>query len=126
MTLSKQSTVAELRHKIDRKRIRALELQMDTRDANEWDSLNAVRWELQDLDTDLYQSQYIKNNEKIEKLIGKIQESSEDARQIIETLDRIKKVIKKARKKLKKNSPRFKELSQFLNETKSLTKVFQE
>ena len=62
MSLDKNSTVAELRTELERKRKRALDLQMNTTDMDEWKNLNAIRWELEDIDNDLYRSRFINRN----------------------------------------------------------------
>ena len=120
MSLDKNSTVAELRSELDRKRKRALDLQMNTTDMDEWKNLNAIRWELEDIDNDLYRSRFIKNNEKLEKLIDQIDRSGEDAGKIIETLNNAKDVLQKARTELKSVSAMFGELNNFYMETEEL------
>ena len=119
MTLSMDSTLAELRNEIRRKQDRALELQANTTDAVEWSSLNTLRWELDDLDKSLYLNQFIQNNDTLEKLTREIRRTN-DAKRINETLERVKKAISVARAKLQKTSSMIGELNQFFEETKSL------
>lgn len=123
MSLDKNSTVAELRTELERKRKRALDLQMNTTDMDEWKNLNAIRWELEDIDNDLYRSQFIKNNESLARLIDQIDSSVEDARKIVETLNNAKEVLQKARAELKNASAMFGELNNFYQETEELLAV---
>ncbi len=125
MSLNKNSSVAELRSELDRKRNRTLDLQTNTKDPDEWNNLNDIRWELEDLDNDLYLSQFIKNNEKLEKLIGEIEQSGEGARKIVATLNDAKKTLMRARDGLKKASAMFGELDNFYKETEALLKTLQ-
>ena len=64
MELNSDSTIAELRNELDRKRRKAIDLQMNTTDPDEWAVLNSLRWELEDLDKDIYLGHFIKNNDK--------------------------------------------------------------
>jgi len=123
MSLDGNSSVAELRSELDFKRRRALDLQLNTKDADEWKNLNAIRWELEDLDNDLYQSQFIKNNEKLEKLIGQIEKSGEEAAKIVTTLNKAKEVLQKARQQLKQTSPIVGQQDAFYRETEELLAV---
>jgi len=120
MNIDENSSVAELRSELDRKRKRALDLQMDTTDPDEWKHLNAVRWELEDLDTDLYLSRFIKNNDKLEKLIGQIEQAGEGARKIVETLKEIRTAVQTARSALEKASAMFPELDAFYTEIEKM------
>ncbi len=120
MSLDKNSTIADLRSELDRKGKRALDLQTNTTDPTEWSNLNAIRWELEDLDNDLYLSQFVKNNDKINKLIGQITESSKKAKKILATLEEAKKILSKARTELQQTSAMFNELEGFYNETEAL------
>ncbi|RLJ17469.1 hypothetical protein DJ031_14200 [bacterium endosymbiont of Escarpia laminata] len=120
MSLDKNSTIADLRSELDRKGKRALDLQTNTTDPTEWSNLNAIRWELEDLDNDLYLSQFVKNNDKINKLIGQIAESSKKAKKILVTLDEAQKILSKARTELQQTSAMFDELEGFYNETETL------
>jgi len=126
MSLNGNNSVAELRSELDRKRKRALDLQTNTTDPEEWKNLNAIRWELEDIDNDLYRSQFIKNNEKLKKLIGQIKQSGEKARKIIATLNDAKKALKKARSELKSTSAMFGELNNFYTETEALLETLRE
>lgn len=120
MTIDENSSVAELRSELDRKRKRALDLQMDTTDPEEWKNLNLVRWELEDLDRDLYLSPFIKNNDRLEKLIGQMEEATEGAQKIVETLKKIRSALQTARSSLKKTSAMFPELDAFYTEIKKM------
>ncbi|RLJ17332.1 hypothetical protein DJ030_14890 [bacterium endosymbiont of Escarpia laminata] len=120
MSLDKNSTITDLRSELDRKGKRALDLQTNTTDPTEWSNLNAIRWELEDLDNDLYLSQFVKNNDKINKLIGQIAESSKKAKKILVTLDEAQKILSKARTELQQTSAMFDELEGFYNETETL------
>lgn len=123
MSVDKNSSVAELRSELDRKRKRALDLQTSTTDPDEWKNLNTIRWELEDLDRDLYLSQFIKNNEKLEKLIGQMEEASEGAKKIVETLNEIRNAVVKARSTLKAASSMFPELDSFYTEVEEMLKT---
>ena len=123
MAVNRQSTVAELRNELDGKRRRALELQANTTDEGEWSQLNTIRWELEDLDKDLYLSQFIKNNDKLEKLISEVEASTEQAQKIVQTLEEARRAVQGAREKLKQTSPMFEELNNFLAETEAMLNV---
>ena len=123
MSIDKNSSVAELRSELDRKRKRALDLQMSATDPEEWKNLNTIRWELEDLDRDLYLSQFIKNNEKLEKLIGQLAAAGEEAKKIVETLDEIRNAVKMARSTLKTASSIFPELDAFYTEIENMLKI---
>ena len=120
MTIDENSSVAELRTELDRKRKRALDLQMETTDPEEWKNLNVVRWELRDLDRDLYLSQFIKNNEQLEKLIGQMEQAVEGAQKIVETLKEIRSAVQTARSALKQASAMFPELDTFYTEIEKM------
>ncbi len=123
MSVDKNSSVAELRSELDRKRKRALDLQMSATDPDEWKNLNIIRWELEDLDRDLYLSQFIKNNEKLEKLIGQLEAASEGAKKIVETLKEIRNAVEEARSTLKTASSIFPELDAFYTEIEDMLKI---
>ena len=123
MSVDKNSSVAELRSELDRKRKRALDLQMSATDPDEWKNLNIIRWELEDLDRDLYLSQFIKNNEKLEKLIGQLEAASEAAKKIVETLKEIRNAVEEARSTLKTASSIFPELDAFYTEIEDMLKI---
>lgn len=123
MSLSKNSTVAELRNELERKRAKARELQMNTTNHREWVSLNTLRWELEDLDRDIYLSQFIKNNDKIAKLIGEIEEATAEAQKLITTIGEVEKALIDTRAKLKSTSTMFDEISSFLDEVEATIKV---
>jgi len=124
MNIDKNSSVAELRSELDRKRRNALDLQMNTTDPGDWNNLNTIRWELEDLDNDLYLSSFIRNNEKLEKLIGQIEEASEGAKKIVETLNSIKNAVQKARSALKTTSAMFTDINTFYKEIEALIEIF--
>jgi hypothetical protein len=126
MNIDKNSSVAELRSELDRKRKRALDMQTSTTDAAEWKTLNALRWGLQDLDNDIYLNQFIKNDDLINSLIGQIDQASEGAKKIVSTLNNVKTVLQQARQELKEASAMFKELDAFYTETETLLNVLQE
>ena len=123
MSLNKNSTVGELRNELECKRRKATELQMNTTNAREWLSLNTLRWDLEDLDKDLYLSQFIKNNDKLAKLIGEIQKATAEAQKLIATIEDVKQSLVSARAKLKNTSPMFDEISSFLDEVELTIKV---
>ncbi|MHC4553023.1 MAG: hypothetical protein ACYSUT_09715 [Planctomycetota bacterium] len=123
MHIDKNSSVAELRSELDRKRRQTLEFQATTTDPVEWSNLNVIRWDLEDLDKDIYLSQFIKNNDKLEKLIGKIEQATQEAQKIKTTLDNVLASLKKAREELKQNSAIFEELSHFYTEVDGLIDV---
>ena len=123
MSIDNNSSVAELRSELDRKRKQALDLQTDTTDPDEWNNLNTIRWDLEDLDRDLYLSQFIKNNDKLEILIGQIEESGEEAKRIAATLETVTETLKKARAELKDTSAMFGELDDFYKKTDELIKT---
>ncbi len=120
MTINENSSVAELRTELDRKRKRALDLQMDTTDPDEWKNLNTVRWELEDLDRDLYLSPFIKNNDTLEKLIGQMAQAGEGAKKIVETLKEIRSAVQTARSALNQASAMFPELDAFYQEIEKM------
>jgi DNA repair ATPase RecN len=126
MSIDNNSSVAEVRSELDRKRRRALDLQTSSTDPNEWNNLNTIRWDLEDLDTDLYLSQFIKNNDKLEILIGQIQKSGEKAEKIAATLQNVSETLQKARAELKNASAMFGELDCFYKEIDELIKTLRE
>lgn len=123
MGLDKNSTVAELRSELRGRRMRALDLQLNTTDIDQWRALNTVRWDLKDLDTGIYLNQFIKNNDKIAKLIGQIQKSTKGAKAIADALKSAKQTLKKARTKLKDASAMVEELDAFYKETQTLLRL---
>ena len=123
MNISTKSTVAELRNELERKRRKAQELQMNTTNAGEWASLNTLRWELEDLDKDIYLSQFIKNNDKIAKLVGVIAKTTSEAQKLIVTIKEVEQALINARAKLKSTSPMLDEISSFLDEVELTIKV---
>jgi len=123
MKLSENNTVAELRSELDRKRKKALELQMNTSDPEEWSGLNSLRWELEDLDKDLYLAQFIKNSDKLAKLVNQIESAAAEAQKLVKTLAEIEQVLKDARGKLKAASPLLDELSSFLDEVEETLQI---
>jgi hypothetical protein len=125
MIMDKNNTVAELRSELDQKRKRILDMQTGTTDPAEWKALNTLRWGFQDLDNDIYLSQFIKNNDLIEKLIGQVDQAGEEAKKIVITLNNLKETLQKAHEELKKTSAMFKELDAFYTETEALLNVLQ-
>ncbi len=125
MGLGKNNTVAEMRSELDRKRKRALDLQANTTDAEEWQNLNTIRWDLEDLDNDLYRSQFVRNNDKLEVLIGQIKQADKEGTRIISTLNDIKGAVQRARLALQSISSMFDELDTFYKETEALLDTFQ-
>jgi cell fate (sporulation/competence/biofilm development) regulator YlbF (YheA/YmcA/DUF963 family) len=123
MKLSTNSSVAELRNEIERKRKKAQELQMNTTDPDEWASLNILRWELEDLDKDLYLSQFIKNTDKLAKLVGKIEGATTEAQKLVNIIEDVEQALKSARAKLKSSSPMINEIKGFLDEVDAMMKV---
>jgi len=123
MSLTSQSTVAELRSELDTKRRRALDLQAATDDAEEWAVLNTLRWELEDLDRDLYQGQFIRNNDRLERLVAQIESATDDAQRILRTLDEVRAAVSRAREKIRSTSSIFGEMDVFLVETEALLDV---
>ena len=123
MNLSTNSSIAELRNEIERKRKKAQELQMNITDRDEWATLNTLRWELEDLDTDIYLGQFIKNNNKIAKLVGEIEDATTEAQKLIKTIGEIEQALKDARTKLKNTSPMLVEITSFLDEVEETMKV---
>ncbi len=124
MILNTNSSVAELRNEIERKRKKANELQMNTTDPEEWDSLNTLRWELEDLDKDLYLSQFIKNTDMLAKLVGEIEKATTAAQKLINTIKEVELAITTARDKLKATSPMIAEMKGFLDEVDTMMAVF--
>lgn len=123
MNISTNSTIAELRNELERKRSKAQELQLDTTDPDDWAALNTLRWELEDLDKDIYLAQFIKNNEKLSKLTGVIKQATTDAQKIVKTIDNIEQSVKSARKKLKSTSQMFNEITSFMDDIDEMINV---
>ena len=123
MGVNSASSIAELRGELERKRMRTLELRLQTTDPVESANLNTIRWELEDLDNDLYRSQFIRNNDRIEKLIGQIEDAGEPARQISATLTAARDALQRARAELAEASAMFSELQNFYSETEELLDV---
>lgn len=123
MNLTMNSSVAELRNELEGKRKRAIELQMNTTDPDEWATINSLRWELEDLDKDIYLSQFIKNNDKIAKLVGNIEDSTTGAQKLIITIGEIEQALSDARAKVKSTSPMIDEITIFLNDVEKTMKV---
>lgn len=123
MIVSTSSTIAELRSELERKRNQAQELQMNTTDPDEWAGMNTLRWELEDLDKDLYLNQFIKNNDRLEKLIGQIKSASADAQKLVETIAGVEQAVNDARGKLKSTSSMFDEMARFLDDIDRMIKV---
>lgn len=124
MGLNKENSIAELRSELDRKRMRTLDLRLRTTDPVESQNLNALRWELEDLDNDLYRSQFIRNNDLIEKLIGQIEEAGEAVQRVSATLAEVRETLARARAELAETSVMFSELQNFYTETEELLDVF--
>ena len=123
MNLSTNSSVAELRNELERKRKKAQELQMNTTDPDEWATLNTLRWELEDLDKDIYLGQFIKNNDKLAKLVGEIEDATTEAQKLVKTIGEIEQALTDARAKLKSSSPMLGEITSFLDEVEETMKV---
>ncbi len=123
MNLSTNSSVAELRNELERKRKKAQELQMNTTDPDEWTTLNTLRWELEDLDKDIYLGQFIKNNDTLAKLVGEIKGATTEAQKLVKTIDEVEQALKSARAKLKNTSPMLDEITSFLDEVEETMKV---
>ena len=85
-------------------------------DPDQWADMNALRWELEDLDKDLYSSQFINNNDKITKLAGHDQGASEDAQKLVKSIESVEQAIKEARYKLSSMSSTFDEITTLLND----------
>ncbi len=97
---------------------------MNTTDPEEWDSLNTLRWELEDLDKDLYLSQFIKNTDMLAKLVGEIEKATTAAQKLINTIKEVELAITTARDKLKATSPMIAEMKGFLDEVDTMMAVF--
>ncbi len=123
MNLNTNRTVAELRNELERKRKKAQELQMNTTDPDEWATLNTLRWELEDLDKDIYLGQFIKNNDKLSKLVGEIEETTVESQKLVKTIGEVEQALKDARNKLKSTSPMLDEINIFLNDVEETMKV---
>lgn len=123
MNLNTNSSVSELRTELERKRKKAQDLQMNTTDPDEWATLNTLRWELEDLDKDIYLGQFIKNNDKLAKLLGEIEASTEASQKLIKTIGEVEQALKDARDKLKSTSPMLAEIKIFLDEVEETMKV---
>jgi len=123
MNLTTNSSVAELRSELERKRKKAQDLQMNTTDPDEWATLNTLRWELEDIDKDIYLGQFIKNNDKLAKLVGEIEEATSESQKLVKTIDMVDQALKDARDKLKSTSPMLDEIKSFLDEVEEMMKV---
>jgi predicted nucleic acid-binding Zn-ribbon protein len=89
---------------------------MDTTNPDEWSGLNTIRWELEDLDKDIYLGQFIKNNDALSKLIDKIKDANQDAAKLINTIQNVEDAVKDLRDKIDQASPLISEISGFLVE----------
>ena len=105
MELNTNSSIAELRNELDRKRRKAIDLQMNTTDPDEWALLNSLRWELEDLDKDIYLGQFIKNNDKLSKLVGEIENATAEAQKLVETLENFEQALEVTREKIRLLNP---------------------
>lgn len=123
MNLSTDSSVAELRHELERARKKAQDLQMNTTDPDEWAVLNTLRWELEDLDKDIYLGQFIKNNDKIAKLVGEIEGATAEAEKLVNTLAEMEQAVKEARTQIKSTSKMAGELAGFFDEVEETLDV---
>lgn len=123
MNLTTNNSVAELRNELERKRRKAQELQMNTTDPDEWATLNTLRWELEDLDKDIYLGQFIKNNDKLAKLSGEIKEATKESQKLVKTIGEVEQALKDTRDKLKSSSPLIEEINSFLDEVEETIKV---
>jgi len=119
-TITKDNKIADLRSELERKRREVVDLQLRTTSATDWSNLNVIRWQLEDLDNDLYVSQFIENNDKIKKLVGEIAAATLEAQKIVDTIDSAVKAVKNARKALKKTSKVFADTKRFLSETEAI------
>jgi hypothetical protein len=119
-TITKSSNIADLRSELERKRREVVDLQLQTMSRTDWSNLNVIRWQLEDLDNDLYVSQFIDNNDKIQKLVGEIAAATLEAQKIADAIDAAVKAVKDARKALKKTSRIFTDTKRFLNETEAI------
>jgi len=120
VTITQSSNIADLRSELERKRREAVDLQSRTTSTTDWSNLNVIRWQLEDLDKDLYVSQFIQNNDKIKKLVGEIAAATLEAQKIIDTIDSAVKAVTTARKALKKTSKIFGDTKRFLSETEAM------
>lgn len=123
MKLNKNSSIAELRTALEGKRRKAKDLQMNITNRDEWAALNTLRWELEDLDKDIYLGQFIKNDDKLTKLIGKIKGATSDAQNLVKTVEKVAQALVDARKKLKSTSSMFDEIKGFLDEVDELINI---
>jgi len=123
VTITQSSNIADLRSELERKRREAVDLQLRTTSPKDWSNLNVIRWQLEDLDKDLYVSQFIENNDKIKKLVGEIAAATLEAQKITDTIEAAIKAVAGARKGLKKTSRIFDDTKRFLNETEGLLEV---
>lgn len=119
-TIDQSSNIAALRSELERKRREVVDLQLRTTSPTDWSNLNVIRWQLEDLDNDLYVSQFIKNNDKIKKLVGEIAAATQEAQKIADTIESAVKAVKTARKALKKTSRLFEDTQRFLGETEAM------
>jgi hypothetical protein len=123
MELNSDSSIAELRNELDRKRRKAIDLQMNTTDPDEWAVLNSLRWELEDLDKDIYLGHFIKNNDKLSKLVGEIENATIEAQKLVNTITEIEEVLIEARAKIKTTSPMLDEITIFLNDVEKTMEI---
>jgi len=119
-TIDQSSNIAALRSELERKRREVVDLQLRTTSPTDWSNLNVIRWQLEDLDNDLYVSQFIQNNDKIKKLVGEIAAATQEAQKIADTIESAVKAVKTARKALKKTSRLFEDTQRFLGETEAM------
>ena len=119
-TITANSSIADLRSELERKRREVVDLQLRTTSQTDWSNLNVIRWQLEDLDNDHYVSQFIRNNDKIRKLVGEIEAATLEAQKIVDTIDSAVKAVKNARKALKKTSRMFADTKRFLSETEAI------
>ena len=96
---------------------------MDTTDSEEWESMNMLRWELEDLDKDLYSCQFIRNNDRISRLTGQLTEAGADAVKVLKTIEEVERAITNARGKLKDTSRMFGEISGYLDDVSNMLGV---
>jgi cell fate (sporulation/competence/biofilm development) regulator YlbF (YheA/YmcA/DUF963 family) len=123
MDLNANSTVAELRNELERKRKKAQELQMNSTDPDEWVALNTLRWELEDFDKDIYLSRFIKNNDKLAKLTGEIEDATAESQKLVKSIGEIEQALMDTRAKLNSTSPMLDEIKGFLDEVEETMKV---
>ena len=123
MELNTNSSIAELRNELDRKRRKAIDLQMNTTDPDEWALLNSLRWELEDLDKDIYLGQFIKNNDKLSKLVGEIESATIEAQKLVKTISEIEEILIETRAKIKRTSPMLNEITLFIDDVERTMEI---